>query len=86
MAFGTNFFAAAQIFEFVDLTLNKIVLRSTFMNINGKIKLLALLDIFVKCVGFEITCLFVYWLYQGISPTRQGQTSEAKHEESIRLV
>jgi hypothetical protein len=55
------------------------------MNINGKIKLLALLDISVYCVGFEITCLLVYWFYQGISPTRQGQTSIAKFEENIRF-
>lgn len=56
------------------------------MNINGKIKLLELLDISVYCVGLEITCLFVYFLYQWISPTCQGQISQAKLEENIRFV
>lgn len=56
------------------------------MNINGNIKLLELLDISVYCVGLEISCLFVYLLYRWISPTCQGQTSQAKLEENIRFV
>jgi hypothetical protein len=80
-----NSLAAAQIFPFVDLDVNKIVLRSTSININGKLKLLALSDISVHWAGFDTT-VFVYCFYHGIPPAREGQTSIAKLEENIRSV